>query len=368
MKIQKISLVAISISAIVILLIYLFNTSGHSVNNGQSSFITTPESDTAFGGIFYTPSFPENIPYSTYKKIEKDFIERKEKIRIINEGDFLNGLSFGFIGVRNSPIILDSVELPTKLFVLDSSKIVRKKIDAIIEYIRIEKDSTKINYYTYTYDSLKNIYDRIEFNKIYIESNQKYYSHYLSLAGYEFKENDTKFYMNKGSFNLAVVNWNNETNANQRNGEYKNKVIDVRYSSANKAILIPISKIKYETLRTLLMIIITLLTGVSLYFFLGLPFQVLLNISRGNAFCSDNIKYIKQTTYVSSFFYVLSVTLPYLFYLIFKHRIPEEIYHNTFLTTLVNNFYGLLVILTLFMVKKAFQNGYNLQQEQDLTV
>lgn len=368
MKIKKISFVAISVTIIVTLFIYLFNTMGHSVNNGQSSAVTIPQSDTAFGGIFYTPAFPENIPYSVCKKIEKNYTERKEKIRIINEGDFLNGLSFGFIGVRNSPLILDSIELPAKLIVLDSSNLVRKKMEIIIDSIKNERDYKKINKYTKIFDSLKNIYDEVEFNKLNKENKQLNYRYYLSLSGYEFRESNTKFYIDKGTFNLAVVKWNNETNANQRIGEYVNKVIDVRYSSANKAILIPISKINYQVVKFLFMLFITLLTCVSLYFFLGLPFQVLLNISRGYVFCPDNIKYINQTTNVAFLFYLFSTILPYLFNLIFINRIPKEIFNNTFLTTLGSNIYGLLTIVTLFLIKKAFQKGNDLQNEQDLTV
>jgi hypothetical protein len=195
------------------------------------------------------------------------------------------------------------------------------------------------------------------------------YNHYFSLSGYEFKENETKFYIDKGTYNLAYVQWLNYNKSNrERVGKYLSKKIDIRYSSANKRILIPITESRYIQLKTILMATIFLLIGIAFYFFLGLPFQILLNISRGKAFCLGNIKYLKQMIFVAFIFYVLVFLSPYLFQLIFMDKIPTEIFYNSFSKTLGRNIFSLFLISILFLIKKAFEKGYNLQEENALTV
>jgi Protein of unknown function (DUF2975) len=314
MKVQKISLVAVFIVPFAVLLIFFFNTRGSRANNVQAPFVKIPDSDTAFGGIFFEPIFPENLSSSQYKKIEKDFRERKEKMKITNEGKFLNGLSFGFVGVLNFPLSYGYEEIP------------------------YQKSDTSTNYY-------------------------------FSLSGYEFKENETKFYMEKGTYNLAYVQITKKKEMLERRiGEYFCKKIDIRYSSANKRILIPITKSRYEILRSILKATIFLLIGIAFYFFIGLPLQILLNISRGKAFCLGNIKYLKQMIFVACIFYVLVFFSPYLFQLIFMDKIPTEIFYNSFSKTLGRNIFSLLFIFMLFLIKKAFEKGYNLQEENALTV
>jgi Protein of unknown function (DUF2975) len=369
MKVQKISVVAVLIVPFAVLLIFFFNTRGSRVNNVQVPIITIPDSDTAFAGIFFRPTYSENDTSSQHKKIEKDFLERKEKMKIINEGELLHGLSFGFIGVQNFPLGTDSMEITYKQKDTDRIILISKKMEGIIDSIKKNTDTIKNVNYTKIYDSLRNEYDKNEMDIYQTEYKVMGYNHYFSLSGYEFKENETKFFIDKGTYNLAYVKWVNENKTDsQRVGMYLTKKIDIRYSSANKRILIPITESRHIQLKTILMATIFLLIGIAMYFFLGLPFQILLNISRGKAFCLGNIKYLNQMIFAACIFYTLVFLSPYLFQLIFIDKIPTEIFYSSFSKTLGRNFFSLFLISILFLIKKAFEKGYNLQEENALTV
>ena len=63
-----------------------------------------------------------------------------------------------------------------------------------------------------------------------------------------------------------------------------------------------------------------------------------------------------------------SLLMPYILYLLFSSLIPSEFKTPSLVENVINNFYPLLIAIVLFLISKAFQKGYRIQQEQDLTI
>jgi hypothetical protein len=195
---------------------------------------------------------------------------------------------------------------------------------------------------------------------------------YLGLKNYKLRDEYTKFYMDKGTYNLAIVKWDTpdkwESSSYDKTGYYVSKKIGVRYSEHNKKVLIPISKRAYDNIKFSGKILTWLFVFFSLYIFIGLPFQILLNISKGRAFNIKNIKYLKTITITTCIISLLSLSQPYLTALIFKNKIPGEISQAGFMEITSDNFSMIVFSIALVFIAKAFMKGYRLQQEQDLTV
>jgi len=67
---------------------------------------------------------------------------------------------------------------------------------------------------------------------------------------------------------------------------------------------------------------------------------------------------------------LLTIFMPYVFRLFYQKIIPEEFTLTlpSLWQSVFNNLYMLLIAIALFIIGKAFQKGYKLQQEQDLTI
>ena len=64
----------------------------------------------------------------------------------------------------------------------------------------------------------------------------------------------------------------------------------------------------------------------------------------------------------------LTMLAPYMIKFVFRKLIPEELRLEPFSSRIEANLYLFLIAIALFIIGKAFQKGYNLQEEEDLTV
>lgn len=195
--------------------------------------------------------------------------------------------------------------------------------------------------------------------------------HYLTLHNYSLRDNDSKFFVQNGNNYLAVVNWDSisqGTNNTSKTGHYARKRIPVRYSEEGKNILIPVSRSQHAVLFIVIIVIIVVSILLGIYFFIGLPIQVLINISKGKAFTLKNISHLRKMTYFMFIYASLSLFSPYLLKLFFWKMIPNDFALTPFWLALLNNLYLFFIAAILMMISVAFNRAHLLQREQELTV
>jgi hypothetical protein len=62
----------------------------------------------------------------------------------------------------------------------------------------------------------------------------------------------------------------------------------------------------------------------------------------------------------------MSLLAPYFFRMIFN--IPDDFKHEPFFPSLLGKIFIIFFAMALYIIGLAFQRGYNLQQEQNLTI
>lgn len=309
-------IIATLITGYFVLLITGWGTS-YSMQTDVVSGITLPAEDTAFGGIFKMNNLNDSLPYYLYKKQEDSLAETRRKRDLINESSWIaeGGRGFGYLGLAALP--LDGIPYP--------------------EVPETAELKIKTNIY------------------------------YLTLEGFTLYY-DTKFFIANKMYNLAYPKWDVKDSA-KKNGHYERKQIAVRYNSKDKKIMIPISKKLFDFINTSLAILPFFFIFASIYLFIGLPIQVIINISKGRAFIPKNILYLRLVSFALLIIVLLSISLPYLINYIFRAEIPSDFKfrENTF-NYPTSYLSQILMGVGLFIVSIAFQKGYRLQQEQELTI
>jgi hypothetical protein len=341
---------------------------------GSSSSISLPDdrqSDTAFGGLFAFIDLPDTIPHKQYKKLEDSINAIRQQVQ--RENKSLGGLETGFgpIGAMMMPEPFNDIEGYNKKRILRDS-IFQHLTDSagklhMLKNITKDKDSiTKLQKQINDLeeDSNKRANERTTDSK----NNQLYY---LTLTGYTLKNAESQFYISKGTYNLTYVKWDSikkvGTDSN-RYGHYQSKQIPIRYATEKKKIMIPVSYKQYRFVSVCLNTLFFILYFFSMYILLGLPIQVLANISRGKAFIKKNIRMFRQMSiglFVYSFF---AIFFPYIMHLLLWKMISEDFALPSVWHAVFNNLYVVLVAVILFLIGEAFKKGYKLQQEQNLTI
>jgi len=192
----------------------------------------------------------------------------------------------------------------------------------------------------------------------------------LTLNGYT-TDHDNKFFIQNDKFYLAIVKWDRvrkRTFDSTKIGHYIRKEIPFRYSAEDEKIKIPISKKKYAFLNFLFTILYyASLFGMAFIFF-GLPVQILIDISRGKAFTKSNIRRFKIMAWVLFSYALFKTFAPYIINFFYQRLIPEELRLEPIGYRIINILYLFLIAVALYIVGKAFQKGYSLQEEEELTV
>lgn len=346
---------ATAISLLLAGVIY-FSLKGVSVSTSTeftTVSINLPENDTAFGGLFNITHISDNTPYSIAKQINDSIEDVKKSLALESNLNFASGFEVGFFGVSKFK--------PRKQL-----KLLKSFVDSLDQLSNLQstlKDSAIRPGIQQRIDSLKTgLFDKKE------EEMTTSYS--ISLRNYKIKEH-AKFFVQNNTYYLAFVTWdsvNVGSETKELSGRYVRKQIPVMYSEAQKKIYVPVTKRTYTFINILLNVWGFFLLGYSILVILILPVFILIAISRGNAFTSRNIYGLKVITYSFVFFTVLKIFEPFILHSIFNSRIPAELQPMSFPEILNDSLAFLIISLILFVILKAFQKGYKLQQEQDLTV
>jgi Protein of unknown function (DUF2975) len=322
-----------------------------SISDGSS--IEFPESDTAFGGLLYTPFINDSIPHYRYKRINDSIQDVKKSLTLESNRSF-TGYEVGFVGAfkykpnKRNKLFKAFVDSLDKLSILQSTS----------------KDSVNRSAIQKRIDSLKSAF--------YVTENDEETttSYCISLSNYNLKE-DAKFFVQNNSYYLAYVNWDSAkvgSNMYVMHGHYARKQIAIMYSEAQNKIYIPVTKREYTFTNIIVNIWGIFLLICSILTMLILPIFILVAISRGNAFTHRNIFGLKIITYSFVFFTISKISEPFILHFIFKSKIPTELQRMNFREILNDSFPFVILSIILFLILKAFQKGYKLQQEQDLTV
>ena len=369
MRKYRISLVA-TILAVLITSLFIYIRISFKASTGPYPMdwvIDLPEEDTAFGGLFYNPYINDSLPHSVFRRIEDSIKSVKDEVRLTNRG-VGDGITYGPIGFENFPKKTLIGRIPAQLN------------DSLLKLM----DDTLNNLYTIfpgnsNEDSIKRMkylgdvmwrYN-VRYNQLMQEEIKKAPQMYcLTLNGYT-TDHDNKFFIQNDKFYLAIVKWDRvkkRTFDSTKVGHYIRKEILFRYSAEDEKIKIPISREKYNFLTILFTILYyAFLFGMAFIFF-GLPVQILIDISRGKAFTKSNIRRFKIMAWVLLSYAFLKTFTPYIVNLFYQRLIPDELRLESVEYRVINNLYLFLIAIALFIISKAFEKGYNLQQEQDLTI
>jgi len=370
---KRISIIALII-AITLTLFFFYALKSFKSSTGPFPMdwsVSIPEDDTAFGGLFASPDINDSLPYYAYKKIE-DSIKRIIDASQLDNKSIASGSGYGPVGVY-------TVKKTWQAWWDNNSKndsLVRLLQDSIsiLNQNRVKQNNNK--------DSIKKIKEELgiiywrlnvrenELSQEKQKQEEAEQFYYFGLDGYSL-DYYTKFFLQNGTFNLAYVKWDSVIKRKYDStqvGHYERKQIPVRYSTEDKRVLIPVSKNQHRFISVALNILSFSWLFFFVYFFIGLPIQILINISKGDAFNKKNIKRFKIMVYVLFAYALISTLAPYILKFFFRKMIPSDFQLQTFLHGFFNNLYLFLIAIVIFVIAKAFQKGYRLQQEQDLTI
>jgi hypothetical protein len=369
MRNWKISILALGVAGLVTAFFFFMiqtSTSESGVFGGGA--VDLPESDTAFGGLFYEPDFNDTLPYYIYRQLADIAKNVKAERELENRSVSVSGLAISLWGLYSIEEPKDrtwSQDLVRQLFFqLDKVQLnARHNVAATTNKDSIEK----------IYDQLRDsiLYYRDMFNKrlAAVQANkEKHY--YVALDGYKL-DPESRFFIQNGTYNLAYVK--NDRIKKKKEGEwkfghYERKQIPVRYAAENERVLVPVNKKLYEGLNILFHVFWWGVMFAGVYFFLGLPVRILVSISKGKAFDELNVRRFNTIARVILGVGLFKLIVPYLLDFLLRNKVPDDFILPPFMTELWNFGGWFLLSMAVFITGKAFQKGNTLQKEQDLTI
>ena len=325
--------------------------------------------DTAFGGLF-AQTYPDDntLPHYLYQHIADSLKQANEERQLENRSVAMSGNAFGSLGMYTFETLKNSSEKKGKYH----------QIVDLLDSLTIAADK-KIATLT-NKDSIQRIKDQLQdtlayFNRVSneggaIKEDAPCNLHYLSLQGYSLPR-EKKFFVQNGTYNLAVPKWDSIKKGRRdtwRYGHYERKQIPIRYSAENKMLLIPVSSQQFRFFSFILPALGCLVIAASIFFFVGLPIQILINISRGKAFNDKNVQRFNSIALVLLILTLGTILSPYILRLCFWKMIPDDFIFPGFWSKVWDKSELFIAVIVIFITGKAFQKGNKLQKEQDLTI
>jgi Protein of unknown function (DUF2975) len=338
MRKNVLTLISVFLISIALFLVLIFILAqpiavSHSSSGGFSYKIPAAEEDT----LSLRENFNDTLPHYLYKEY-KNFFDRMnydlEQNQNVTAG---SGISVGNTGVYElkQPLEFPSNEEQNLLRTKDSV-FFRKELELIKKFK----------------------------NKI-----PKKDQYFISFKEFQLKIGDelTRFYVDS-QFNYKQISVVDSVSEGNKFGHLELKKINFRYSEKDKKVFFPITKKNFTLLTKLLNYSFALKATLGFAFFLYFPIRILINISKGNAFCENNIKYLRLIFLVTTILLLSGYAFEKIIQVIVLKKTDD-----TFVAPhIVNEFIELvkltLYILATYLVYKAFKKGSELQQEQELTV
>lgn len=339
--------------------------------NVRSTIISYLKSDSVFIHHLNFGYVSDTFTHKEFKKSD-DSINNRKKIILGNESAYSKeGITYGLLGIfkitPNNLMFNLSIQDDNK-FTDNTHNLVKQLQEGQLtseQYIKLERDlfikQRKI-------DSLR----KIDFEA----TNSKYY---LTLSNYKLKNFSNTFFIKDGKYYLKyeTIDSSVKTQKGTENfATYRFKEIPFRYliednrnSNSNNRICIPISKEEYKSYRIVGNLLLAILLFIGLIVLIGLPLKIAINISKGRAFISKNINYLKIIALFIFFNFLLIILSPYVIDFYYRNIIPKEFVLSTPLwKQIIDNLYILFLAICIFILSKAFAKGATIQKETDLTI
>lgn len=359
--------IAILITTYFIVTVWGTTTSNENVSGRGTTDVFPTCDDTAFGGLFAQPApVNDSLPHYLYQRLTDSIKRVNEDRQLENRSVSKEGWAYGSLGMY-------TLRTPETRY---EEKVRFKQITDLLDSLTIAADK-KIATLT-NKDSIQRIKDLLRDtldyfnrtgNKPRIENAPKDL-HYLSLQGYSLPK-ETKFFIQNGTYNLAYLKVDSVKKSHDetwRYGHYERKQIRIRYSAEEMLLLIPVSAQLYKVLSIAGLFASCFLVAAGIYFFLGFPLQILINISRGRAFDDKNVRRLNLMALVLLILTLGSILSPYILRLCFWKMIPNDFIFPGIWSKVNDRFELFIAVVVLFITGKAFQKGNKLQKEQDLTI
>lgn len=132
-------------------------------------------------------------------------------------------------------------------------------------------------------------------------------------------------------------------------------------------LLVPVSPVLYRVSQSVMYVLLIILVILGLWIFVHSPVVILVNIANGKAFVPQNVKHLKRIGWGILISVLVIILLPWLISLVLSSKIPGEIYYPVW-PALLNYRWHIFLGFAILMAARAFKQGYQLQQEQNLTI
>jgi hypothetical protein len=202
--------------------------------------------------------------------------------------------------------------------------------------------------------------------------NKKEY--YISLSTYRPKV-DAEFFRRNGENVIRKVIWDNtwkDSEGKHASGHWEIRKTPVKYIEENKengtgSVQIPISKRAFS-FWNITLLVLGALFGIFIFLYTTVAiFKFLLAIASGDPFNETNIRRLRN---VAKLYFTVAVLMPFIqltFYLIYRTQIPDEL-RFAWLPVLTSSIWPIVGGLVALLFANAFQQGYELKKERDLTI
>lgn len=195
--------------------------------------------------------------------------------------------------------------------------------------------------------------------------------YFIELTGYTLRD-DASFRIEKDKYFINYTVWDTIYDNGNRIGHPETKETKVRYAVSKSgeksgSLLIPVSEKKYKLYKILVITFSIICILAFLIIIVIMPIRFLINVANGNPFNKMNVLTLKILGWALIATFLLQTLIPLLIQLMIRNLVPKEIYFPFLLS--LNDHRMLLIIGTIILlIAGAFNRGYKLQQEQDLTI
>ena len=365
---EKFSRIAVIITVLLVaFFVYIFISlrffSYSSVSKNGYSY-SWPINDTTFTNAFYSYDINDSLPYYQYRQTEDSFKRIAYEIDQQNKGHFFHMKSlgvFGFSKIRN-PLKLNNRVKAREL-------LIKQRIDSLRQVANTLKDPDSLVLLSDYEKEVLQTWSFRKYDEIYDTLAPDDFDYFITLKGYKLPHDD-KFFVQHGNFYIAhLVRDSTKKKANGEEGTYFiRKQVKSRYHESENSISIPVSMQWYSITNSTVFILSILFWIIYAYIIFGLPVSILLSISKGKAFKARNIRDMKTIYRFLLIIGFVKSVYPYLKEWFFSDYIKG----NYIATEGTNSFISALPLLlsgaAVFLICKAFQKGFKLQQEEDFTV
>lgn len=363
---QRLSWIALMLIIIIIgyYAILIFRKPSFEIIKDSYSYTLPSENDSLFGNLFKSEIFNDSLPHYQYLKF-KDSLDR---VRINEQGMESKMLFSDFVGYAvkdfktTNNVKTDLKNHPTYRIINDSLK-------------NIYSDSNYLknpSLYTARIQQLQSIQKRIEAEQHKLHRARAGSITYFVLNNYKFKDSEIRYFEKEGKNYLALPVVDGEIK-NSNGGttttvHYERREIPFEYNEKEHSIYFSVASGWSTLMIGIFWTIVLLSVAVFLYIFIRLPIGILSNISSGYAFDFQNIRDLRTIFKWLVGIAIAKTLLPIILYSVFSKYLHAYFEPLSWFSIFSNLFGIYLSCLVVHLIRKAFEEGHELQKNEDLTV